>query len=179
MTEQRKKFADKYFETLNATQSAIFAGYSEATARQQAYNILQDDEVQEYLQKLRDEYAEKSGITKERLIEEYKKIAFSNISELYSSDDALLAIKQVDESTIGAVSSIKTRELVGNDGIPVGSIVEVKLHDKLRALDSLGKHLGFFEKDNDQKKTSINIDMLTPEEKRKRIDELKSKLSGE
>ncbi len=169
MTEQRKRFADKYFETMHATQSAVFAGYSEVSARSQASQLLADPEVQEYLQKLRAEYAEKSGITKEKWLDEIRKVAFSNISELYSSADALLAIKQVDDNTIGAVSSIKTRELIGNDGVSVGSIVEVKMYDKLRALELAGKHLGFFEKDNNQKKTDITVTPVISKEEIKRI----------
>ncbi|MDN5462602.1 MAG: terminase small subunit, partial [Lactococcus sp.] len=34
MTEKQKKFCDYFIETGNATKAAIFAGYSEKTAKQ-------------------------------------------------------------------------------------------------------------------------------------------------
>lgn len=157
MTEQRKRFADKYFETLNGTQSAIYAGYSEKTAVSQASQMLQDPEVSEYLQNLRNEEAEKNGVSRERLLQEYKKIAFSDVRELYNADGGLHNVKQIDDETAGAISSIKSKEVYDGDGNKVGDIIEVKTHDKIRALDAIGKHIGFFEKDNQQKSTEINI----------------------
>jgi hypothetical protein len=33
----------------------------------------------------------------------------------------------------------------------------MKLFDKMRALEGLAKHLGFFEKDNQQKRNEVNV----------------------
>lgn len=167
MTEQRKRFADKYFETLNGCKSAIYAGYSEATARQQAHQMLQDPEVEEYLRKLREEEAERNGVSRERLLQEYKKIAFSDVRELYNADGGLHNVKQIDDETAGAISSIKSKEVYDNEGNKVGDIIEVKTHDKIRALDAIGKHIGFFEKDNDQRKIELplmNVKIIPPTE---------------
>jgi hypothetical protein len=38
----------------------------------------------------------------------------------------------------------------------VAEIVKIKTYDKKGALDSLAKHFGLFEKDNQQSKTEIN-----------------------
>lgn len=151
MTEQRKRFADKYFETLNGAKSAIYAGYSEATARQQAHQLLQEPEIEEYLRILREEEAKKADISKEKWLSELKKIGFSDIRELYSTDGAIHNINQIDDETAGAISGVKSKEMFDGGGKKVGDIIEVKMHDKLRALDTIGKHLGFFEKDNRQK----------------------------
>ena len=152
MTEQRQRFCDRYFETLNATQSAIYAGYSEDTAKQQAWQLLQEEEVQEYLQKLREEYQLKTGVTKERLIEEYKKIAFFDIREIYDVDGGLINVKQLDDNSAGAIAGIKSTEAWeiddNGDKVIIGTNKEVKIFDKIRALQDLGKHLGIFEKDN-------------------------------
>ena len=47
MQENHKRFADKYFETLNGSESAIYAGFSEDTARQKAWQLLQRDDIQD------------------------------------------------------------------------------------------------------------------------------------
>lgn len=75
MQDNHIRFCDKYFETLNGTQSAIYAGFSEDTAKQQAWQILQREDVQEYLSELKKEYAEKSGVTKEWVMTRFKEIS--------------------------------------------------------------------------------------------------------
>lgn len=161
MTEQRKRFADKYFETLNATKSAIYAGYSEQSATSQGSQLLNEPDVQEYLQAIRLEYQNKSGITKERLLEEYAKIAFFDIREIYDVDGGLIHVKQLDDKSAGAIASIKSTEEWGEDDegrkIITGTNKEVKIFDKIRALQDLGKHLGLFEKDNDQKAKAAQV----------------------
>lgn len=155
MQENHIRFADKYFETLNAKESAIYAGFSEDTAKQLGYKLLQRDDIQEYLNKLREEYQKKSGINKQRILDEYSKIAFSDIRELYSGDNQLLDIRQIDDNTAGSVSSVEVDEMTDRYGNIIGYTKKVKLHNKLAALDSLGKVLGIFEKDNDQSRNII------------------------
>lgn len=162
MNDQRKRFCDRYFETLNACQSAIDASYSPDTARQIGYNLLQEEEIQEYLQKLRLEYQEKSGINKDRILAEYAKIAFSDIRELYAGDNNLLDVRQMDDNTAAAVMSVEVDELVAQGGVFIGNTKKVKLYNKLAALDALGKVLGVFEKDNQQRTPNIKILNVDP-----------------
>lgn len=60
LTLKRKKFADEYLETLNATQSAIKAGYSEKYAHTNANKLLQNTTIKKYI----DERMEKLSNTK-------------------------------------------------------------------------------------------------------------------
>lgn len=129
MQENHKRFADKYFETLNGYESAIFAGFAENSARQQAWQLLQREDVQGYLQDLRFEYAEKSGITKQWVLERFKEI----------SDRC---VQEVEPVTI--------------QGMPTG---EYKFDSAgaNKATEMLGKIIGVFEKDNNQKPAATNI----------------------
>lgn len=161
MTDKVKRFLDKYFETLNATQSAIYAGFSEKTANVQACQMLAIEENQEYLQKLRDKLSHKHGVTQDKIIAEYAKIAFFDIRDIYDVDGGLIHVKQLDDKSAGAISSIKSTEEWGEDDegnkIIIGTNKEIKIFDKIRALQDLGKHLGLFEKDNNQKKQSAQV----------------------
>lgn len=156
MIESHKRFADKYFETLNASESAIYAGFSADTARQQGWQLLQREEVQEYLQKLRTEYQEQSGINKQRILDEYAKIAFSDVRELFSETNTLLRIGDIDDNMAGAIMSVESDEIF-MQGQTIGETKKVKLYNKLQALDSLGKVLGIFEKDNEQSKINSQV----------------------
>lgn len=157
MTDQRKRFAERYIETLNGKESAIYAGYSEATATQQAWELLQIEEVQEYLQEKRKEFALKTGISIERVLNEYKKIAFSDIREICTVDGGMKQLSDLDDDAAGAISSIKSFEVHSLEGEKLGTNREIKLHDKIRALEALGKHLGLFEADNSQKSKEVVI----------------------
>ena len=51
MTEKQKKFCDYFIETGNATKSAIFAGYSEKTAKQIGQQNLTKLDIKSYIDK--------------------------------------------------------------------------------------------------------------------------------
>lgn len=158
MNEQRKKFADRYFETLNGTQSAIYAGYSELSAKSKASQLLDEEEISEYLTNLRAKSEIKHGISKDKWLSELEAIGFSNIQDFISDGNNIKDISKLPEIKAKAVGSIKKTVIEFEGGEK--QTVEFKLHDKLNALDKIGRHFGYFEKDNDQKKTliSINID---------------------
>lgn len=152
MTEQVKRFLDEYFVTLNGYKSAVYAGFSENSARQQASQMLDIEENMNYLSVLKAEYAEKNGINKESVLNEYRKIAFSDVRKILTIDGGLRSIDDLDDDTAGAISGIESFDEFTRDGEKLGTNRKIKLHDKLRALEALSKHLGLFEKDNDQSK---------------------------
>lgn len=168
LTEQKKRFADKYFETLNGSFSAECAGYSSATARQIAHNLLQEPEVEDYITKLRDDYSIKHGINKDRVLNEYRKIAFSDIREILTIDGGLRDIPDLEDDAAGAIAGIESfDEYDKESGEKLGTNRKIKLHDKLRALEALSKHLGLFERDNSQRKPEtpvLNVTITPPKE---------------
>ena len=50
LNDKQQLFADKYIETLNATQSAIYAGYSEKTAHVQGCTLLKNPKLKSYIE---------------------------------------------------------------------------------------------------------------------------------
>jgi phage terminase small subunit len=53
--------------------------------------------------------------------------------------------------------------------------IEIKLHGKDWSIEKINKHIGFYEKDNEQKKSTLEI--TSPEDREARIAELKKKLN--
>ena len=51
MTEKQKRFCDEYLISLNATQSAIKAGYTKKYANTNASKLLQNTTIKEYIEK--------------------------------------------------------------------------------------------------------------------------------
>ena len=159
MNEQRKRFADKYFETLNATQSAIYAGYSELSARSKASQLLDEEDVSEYLTKLKEKAEAKHSISQDRWLAELEAVGFSNIQDFISDGNNIKDISKLPELKAKSVLSVKKTVLEFEGGEKVTT--EFKLHDKLNALDKIGRHFGYFDKDNAQNKpentTIINL----------------------
>lgn len=55
--ERQEKFCQAYLINKNATQSAISAGYSEKSAHNQGYRLLQEPAIQRRLEELEEEYS--------------------------------------------------------------------------------------------------------------------------
>lgn len=125
---------------LNATQAAIRAGYSEKSAARIAVELLNKTQVSAALQKQQAKLQNKLEITQERVLSELAAIAFANGTDFATVNaNGLIHFKatsQIPKEKLPAVAGIKYSRVMG---------VEIKLHDKVRALEMLGKHLGLFD----------------------------------
>ncbi len=87
------------------------------------------------------EREQRTKVTQDRVVEELAKIAFINPTDVINEYDASLQNGAAREDT-AAISSIRVKRLPTREGFGVER--EIKLHDKIRALELLGKHLGLF-----------------------------------
>ena len=78
LTNKQKIFCEEYQSDLNATQAAIRAGYSKATAKQQGSRLLTNVDVQAEVQRLIAERAEKVGLDGEEILKEIKRLALAS-----------------------------------------------------------------------------------------------------
>ena len=141
MTDKQKRFCEEYMIDLNATQAAIRAGYSPKTANEQgAQNLVK---LSKYIDQLKAEQSRRTGVSADRVVRELAKIAFVNAGDLIDPETASVKL-DASRDDLAAVQSIKVKTF-GEDGLEH----EVKLADKLRALELLGKHLGVFKESPD------------------------------
>ena len=138
MTAKQKRFVEEYLIDLNATQAAIRAGYSPDTASVIGCENLIKPKIKSAIDKAIAERSKRTGINADRVIREIAKIAFVNAGEVIDFDTAILMDK-ISEDDMAAIQSVKIKTF-GEDGVER----EVKLADKLKALELLGKHLGLF-----------------------------------
>jgi len=92
----------------------------------------------------------KAEVTAERVIAEYAKLAFTDLPGIVTFDGTSMSVADFDKLTPEQRACIKkfrvkTETKMQPDGekVPV-DVVEVELHSKQAALDSLAKHLGMF-----------------------------------
>lgn len=87
--------------------------------------------------------AERLGITTERVLVEYARIAFFDPRKLYKDDGTPKAITDLDTDTAAAIASVDSVHSELN-GAVVSRAYRYKLSPKLAALDALAKHLDLF-----------------------------------
>jgi len=146
-TPKQRVFVREYLKDLNATQAAIRAGYSEATARSQGQRLLTDADIQAAIQSAMDARSKRAEITADRVLQEIARLAFVDMRKFYREDGSLKVVKDLDDDTAAAIASLETVELFDGSGenrVQVGHIKKLKVWDKSKNLELLGKHLKLF-----------------------------------
>lgn len=168
LTEKQFRFCEEYMIDLNATQASIRAGYSKKTANRIASQNLSKLVIQNFISELKNKTSERLEISHDMLTEEWSKIAFSSIAYLHNTWIERREFEELTGAQKECIESIDTKIVTEIKNKIVYSIehVKIKLYDKTKALVELGKHTGYYEKDNFQKVPVSKIDYskLTNEE---------------
>lgn len=144
MTEKQKIFADEYLIDLNATR-AYRAAYpnckKDSSADAAARKLLGNTRIQTYITERMEERQKRTEITQDRVVQELAAIAFARATDYvevrYNGVNSTVVIKptaELSDEQICAIAGIKE----GANGI------EIKLNDKEKALELLGRHLGMW-----------------------------------
>lgn len=96
MTPKQQRFCYEYMIDLNATKSAIRAGYSERTANKIASELLKNKEIKEKIEQLKEEQQKKLEITIDTVLKEIAVIAFSPLGKIKTSDKLKALITLTD-----------------------------------------------------------------------------------
>lgn len=139
LTPRQRRFKEEYLVDLNATQAAIRAGYSEATASQLGYQLLQNHSVKAAIDAALAERVVRTRITSDNVLRELYRIASADPRRVmkWGPDGVqLLDSEDLDDDDAAIVSEVS--QTITKEG---GSL-KVKLHDKLGALRLLAQHLG-------------------------------------
>lgn len=161
LTAKQQRFVEEYLVHFNATQAAICAGYSPKYAGQNADKLLKNTNVAAEIHARRTAVSKKLEITQERVLQELAAIGFARATDFVSVETVQaekLGIHPITGEVVMLpagweqyVRVIDTVELSPVQQAAVASIkqgrngVEVKFHDKVRALEKLGNHLGLFD----------------------------------
>lgn len=84
---------------------------------------------------------------------EQARIAYADPLELYNDDGSSKPLSEMSKDARAAIASIDIEKRVSGTGddAEVFIVKKIKLHSKTAALESIGRALGVFEKDNRQK----------------------------
>lgn len=141
LTDKQQMFCEEYLIDLNATQAAIRAGYSTKTANEQASRLLTNVNIRAYIDKKMAERSRRLGITADRVLNELAKIGFCNATDLINTNNATVKESATADDT-AAIQSVKVKTMSSDNGDMVER--EIRLYDKTKSLELIGKHLGMF-----------------------------------
>lgn len=148
LTARQQLFCREYLIDLNAAAAAKRAGYKATTARQQGQRLLTKVYIQEEIAHLMQARKHRLDIDADAVVRELAIIAFSVISDFAHMEDQKLILKDtstIPEHLLPALAEIKktTRNKY--------STTQVRMHDKVRALELLLRHLGITTAPNQNK----------------------------
>ncbi len=140
MTPRQYFFVLEYLIDLNGEHAAVRAGYAPSNARSQAARLLQRPDVAAAIRTEMAERAQRTGITAERVIEEYARIAFADMRLLGDWGPGGIGLRPSSELSDEAAALIAS---IADDNISRGrDSFRVTVFDKRKALESLARIFG-------------------------------------
>ncbi|MBP0484660.1 terminase small subunit [Sagittula salina] len=144
--ERHEVFAQRLAAGASQVDAYEAAGYKRHAAN--AARLAANPDVQARVAELQEIAAQGAVVDAARVLREIGAIATSDIRRIFDATGALRRIEDLDDDTAAAIQAIKVvvRPVPGTKGREVEHVHEVKLWDKGRALDQLGKHHRLFER---------------------------------
>jgi phage terminase small subunit len=138
LTPLKRRFCDQYLVDLDAPRAVVAAGYKVKHPKDAATRLLHDPGVQAYIATRERRLSERLGVSAERVVSEYARIAFADLRSVatWGPDGAVVN----DSAALSSDDAAAVAEVTNSPATGI----KVKMHDKLAALAALAKHLGLF-----------------------------------
>ena len=154
VNDKQKAFAREYIYDWNGTRAykAVYgSNLSDNVAAVASFNLIRNIKVHQYIEEIQKDTAKLCGISKQMIADELRKIAFSSIAHLHKTWIELEDFENLTDEQKQSIAEINTRIVKrnigtqGNPDIVDVEQIQIKLHDKNRAIDTLNKMFGFNE----------------------------------
>src|SRR3954463_10909483 len=141
LNDRQARLVAAYLVDLNATQAAIRAGYSAATARQMGAENLSKPDIQAAIAEAQAARGRRTEVTQDRVVLELARVAFGDPRRVMSWGPGGVELRPSEALTDEEAAIVAE---VGETTTKEGGTLRVKTVDKLGALRLLGQHLGMF-----------------------------------
>ena len=139
-----KTYSDAYRSAYDCS------GMTDKTVHEEASKLNVHPKVSPRVQELRDRAEKRADVTLDRWFREQSRIAYSDPKELYDDNGDLKDLSEMTPEARATIAELVVEYPNGEDA-PV-KIVKLKQWSKTQAQESLGRALGAYEKDNNQKR---------------------------
>jgi len=141
LTPKQARFVEEYLKDLNATQAAIRAGYSERTAEWIGPQLLGKTHVAAAIAAKMAERSQRTQIDADYVLRRLAEQDAADLADILNEDGSLRAVR--DWPLVwrrGLVAGLKV-VTVGNADMGLGQVTEVKLADRVKLQELIGRHI--------------------------------------
>jgi phage terminase small subunit len=147
LSERHLRWCSEFIIDDNATQAYLrsYPKSSYESARRSAHELMTNPDILAHVQELRAERNRRLGISADRVLSGLARLAFYDPRDLFDADWRLKPFDELSPDAAFVVSGFTTKATVTgeeDDGICVTS--NIRLPDKTRALELLGRNLKLF-----------------------------------
>ena len=138
MTPRQQFFVVEYLIDLNGTAAALRAGYAPNCARAHSWHLLRRPDIAAAIRSEMEARALRTGVTRERVLAEYARLAFADLRALATWNEKSLRFADAASLPRDVAASIVAIAGTGRRG----RRIRIKTVDRLKALDALARILG-------------------------------------
>ena len=142
LNAQQLRFIQEYLIDLNATQAAIRAGYSAKTAHSQGQRLLKHVDVSRAIAEAQYKRTQKTETDAAFVLTRLAAEVSADLADLYDDQGRLKPIK--DWPLVwrqGLIAGVDIAEETGEDGKTTVTVRKIKMADRVKRLELLGKHI--------------------------------------
>jgi phage terminase small subunit len=139
-------FVSEYLKDFNgaAAYARAYGSRNPAACAAHAARLVADGRVKALLETGKAEKLARNALTADRVLEEYRRIAFADIRLFFDAKGNLIPITDLTEEQGSQLAGLEVivKNAKAGDG-HTDEVCKFKLWDKTRALEALAKHFGF------------------------------------
>lgn len=158
LNEAHEQIIDAYFlNGYNGTRAVmqVKPDLNEGTAAVTFNTLMKRPNVKAYVQEKRNRLKAQTDIRTENVLKELINMAFSDATQYI--DMSVEELKALPADARRLIQSFKVKKAYDKHGNHESTTVEIKLIDKLKAMEMINKNIGFYSEDNKQKQVNINL----------------------
>ena len=141
MNDRERRFVTEYLLDADPTEAALRAGYAPSAARLRGRKLLSRPAVRYAVDRALAARGARTGVTRERVLLEYARIAFADLGRVAEWDAAGVALRPfaaISDDDAAAISGLSFPASGKGE-------VHIRLHDKGFALEALARHFGLYD----------------------------------
>lgn len=125
LTKKERIFADEYIKTINATQSAIKAGYAENSASVTGSKMLRKPKVRQYIDAVMNERSKNTIATADEVLEYLTKVMNGEEKDAFGLD-----VSVADRTK--AAELLGKRHMLFTDKVKLDAEIEIDISDRMK-----------------------------------------------
>ena len=145
LTPKQQRFVEEYLLDMCAGKAAARAGFSRKTANQQGHILLDHPGIKAAIDAAKLKRSEQTGVDAEWVLRRLVAEAEADLADLYTDAGDLKPVEAWPEIwRQGLIAGVEIEALFegsGDDRIQVGYVKKLKLSDRVRRLELIGKHV--------------------------------------